>query len=122
MNTDVSQISMVSPAYSHVDGKVWLKDRGSANQIKRVDLATGKFDAVKPFPPGYSAYGISTDTKNNCYFMDLRGESIGRVDAETLEVKFYPTPTRDSGPRRGHADSQDRLWFAEYRGNKVADV
>lgn len=120
MDTDVSQISMVSPEYSHMDGKVWMKDRGSANQIKRVDLATGKFDAVKPFPPGSSAYGISADTKNNCYFMDLRGESIGKVDAETLEVKFYPTPTRNSGPRRGHTDFQDRLWFAEYRGDKLA--
>ena len=36
-----------------------------------------------------------------------------------METKLYRTPTADSGPRRGHADSEDRLWFGEYRGNKV---
>jgi virginiamycin B lyase len=34
-------------------------------------------------------------------------------------VTPYPTPTPNSGPRRGHMDPQDRLWFAEYRGNRI---
>jgi streptogramin lyase len=117
-NTDTAQISMVVPTYSYVDGKVWVKEAGTDQQIKRVDVATGKFEAAK-MPQGHSSYGISADTQNNGYFMELGSEYIGRVDAKTMSVKMYQTPTRDSGPRRGHADSQDRLWFAENRGNKV---
>jgi streptogramin lyase len=31
----------------------------------------------------------------------------------------YRTPTPNAGPRRGHMDAQDRLWFAEFRGNRI---
>jgi len=41
------------------------------------------------------------------------------VNAETMKATPFPTPTPNSGPRRGHMDSQDRLWFAEFRGNKI---
>ena len=52
--------------------------------------------------------------------MDFGSENIGRVDAQTGKIKLLPTPTRDSRPRRGHMDAQDRLWFAEYLADKVA--
>ncbi len=121
LDSDKSQIAMVNPEHRDVDGKVWMKDAGSTASIVRVDLESGKFQAIKPFPtmPEHSAYGITTDSRNNLYFMEVRDEYIGRVDAKTGEVKLYVTPTRHSGPRRGHVDFQDRLWFAEYRGNKV---
>jgi len=35
-------------------------------------------------------------------------------------MDVYKTPTANSGPRRGNTDSQNRLWFAEFRGNNVA--
>ena len=70
-------------------------------------------------PAGHNAYGIDADTQNNLYFMEVRSDYIGRVNAKTLKIQFYQTPTRDSGPRRGHSDSQDRLWFAENRANKI---
>jgi virginiamycin B lyase len=41
------------------------------------------------------------------------------VDAKTMKVTRFATPTPNSGPRRGHMDPQDRLWFAEYRGNNI---
>jgi streptogramin lyase len=28
-------------------------------------------------------------------------------------------PTKPAGPRRGMMDSQDRVWFGEFRGNKI---
>ena len=60
------------------------------------------------------------DSHNNFYGMNLNGQYIIRVDAKTMNVTPYPTPTPNSGPRRGHMDPQDRLWFAEYRGNRIA--
>ena len=46
-------------------------------------------------------------------------EYIIKVDAKTLIPTYYKTPTPNSGPRRGHFDSQDRLWFAENRGQNI---
>ena len=43
-----------------------------------------------------------------------------RIDAKTGEVKIYETPTISSGPRRGKMDAEDRLWFGQYRGNRIA--
>jgi streptogramin lyase len=51
--------------------------------------------------------------------MNLNGTYIIKVDAKTKKVTPYPTPTQNAGPRRGHMDAQDRLWFAEFRGNKI---
>ena len=115
-----ASIAMVMPTQSHVDGKVWMRLPGTPNQLMRMDVPSGKFEAVKPLVEGHGSYGISADRQNNLYFLDIESEYVGRVDAKTLEVKYYRTPTRNSIPRRGHFDSQDRLWFAQFFGNKVA--
>jgi streptogramin lyase len=52
--------------------------------------------------------------------MNLNGTYIIKVDAKTRHVTPYSTPTPNAGPRRGHMDGQDRLWFAEFRANKIA--
>ena len=44
---------------------------------------------------------------------------MGRVDAKTGEISYYEVPTPGAGTRRGMMDAEDRLWFAEYRGNRV---
>src|SRR5207244_3626553 len=49
----------------------------------------------------------------------FRSEFVTRVDAKTMAATPFRTPTPNSGPRRGHMDDQDRLWFAEFRGNKI---
>src|SRR5262249_58570708 len=65
-------------------------------------------------------YDVISDSKNNVFFTDFAQEHIGRIDAKTGEVTLFATPTRRSAPRRGMMDAQDRLWFAEYRGNRIA--
>ena len=70
--------------------------------------------------PAYSIYGIASDSHNNLYFAEFATNHIGRIDAQTGEVKFYQTPTLHSRPRRVKMDSQDRLWFGEYQGNRLA--
>jgi virginiamycin B lyase len=124
MNTDATQQSMVMPGESQVDGKVWTNEVNS-HAILRLDLATGKFEAVNPFagmPKGrlHSPYGLAADARNNLYFMDFGDENVGRVDAQTLKTTLYPTPTRASRPRRTMMDREGRVWFAEFAANKVA--
>ena len=51
--------------------------------------------------------------------MEFVDNYIGRIDAATGKVTFYRAPTKFARNRRGFVDDQDRLWFAEYRGNKI---
>src|SRR5260370_14209343 len=41
------------------------------------------------------------------------------MDFKTGKTILLRTPTLDSGPRRGHIDTQGRVWFGEYRGNRI---
>ena len=44
---------------------------------------------------------------------------IARIDSKTGEVKQFEIPVNSSGPRRGMMDTQDRIWFGQYRGNRI---
>ncbi len=122
LDRNEARIAMVTPVQRQVDGKVWI---GGDNEYQ-VDLATGKWttvDYLKGQPAGakdHGSYGVAADSKNNFYGMELNADYIIKVDAKTLTPTYYQTPTLNSGPRRGHFDNQDRLWFAENRGQNIA--
>lgn len=119
LDGDYREITFVAPQHSHVDGKVWLTDAGSYTQM-RLDLASGKFEVFEPFPvPRPNIYQVISDAQNNLYLDVLGRQDIGRIDAKTGKITFYPTPTAHSAPRRGMMDAQGRLWFGENRGNKI---
>ena len=125
INNPASQQAMVMPLSAEVDGKVWMNSVGIPG-VHRLELATMKFETFEPFktmPRGgaeRSVYGIKADSKNNLYFMDFGSEYIGRIDARSGQFSFFKTPTANSNPRRGYMDPQDRLWFTEYRVDKLA--
>src|SRR5439155_373661 len=58
----------------------------------------------------------------NAWFTDFRWRHIGRIDAKSGEVKMFeiPATAKVVAPRRGMMDAKDRLWFAQYRGDKIA--
>jgi streptogramin lyase len=123
-NIDAAQVNMVSPQYSHVDGKVWTQNNGFAG-VHRLDLASGKIETFEPYkaaPKGepHNIYDVIPDSKNNVYFTDFRQRHIGRIDAKTGEVSLFLVPTMASAPRRGMMDAKDRLWFGQYRGDRIA--
>jgi streptogramin lyase len=120
-NIDASQVNMVRPESSHVDGKVWSQNNGFA-AVHRLDLASGKIETFEPFKTSkipHNIYDVIPDSRNNVYFTDFRNFHIGRIDAKTGEVKLYPALTPRSAPRRGYMDEQDRLWFGMYRADRV---
>jgi streptogramin lyase len=120
---DEARIAMVMPINHDVDGQVWI---GGDNEYQ-VDVKTGQWKAIdysiglkdRRLLRELSSYGVASDSKNNFYGLNLNGTYIIRVDAKTKQVTPFPTPTANAGPRRGHMDAQDRLWFAEFRGNKI---
>jgi virginiamycin B lyase len=122
-NKDMTQINMVVPQRSSVDGKVWTQNNGFAI-IHRIDLTSGNIETFQPFKdpkPGeaHNIYDVIPDSHNNAYFLDFANQHVGRVDAKTGKISLWETPTPRSAPRRGEMDSQDRIWFGEYRGNKI---
>ena len=124
LERDEARIAMVMPTNHDVDGQVWI----GGDFEYQVDVRTGAWKAIdysvglpkdSPVIRQLSSYGVASDSKNNFYGLNLNGTYIIKVDANTKKVTPYPTPTPNAGPRRGHMDAQDRLWFAEFRGNKV---
>ena len=119
LNGDHVQINQVSPNHHRVDGKVWLQDAGTYT-VLRLDVRSGKFEVFEPYKiPRPNVYDVVPDSSNNGYFLPLGSDEIGRIDAKTGAMTMYKTPTRDSGPRRGMMDGQDRLWFGENRADRI---
>ena len=120
-----TRFTMIDALNSHVDGKLWTKtnggpDPGHANKLYQVDLVTGKFTEFLP-PPGkrdIAAYGLISDLENNVYGLDnnVAQKQIWRTIAKTGETKYIDLP--DGGGRRGHIDSQNRLWFSQFYANR----
>ena len=127
MNKAMTQVNMVRPEADGVDGKVWTQNNGFA-ALHRLDLKTGEIETIMPFKgaagseESHNIYDIIPDKHNNIYFTDFAQQHIGRVDAKTGQTTLFELPTKQSAPRRGMMDDQDRIWFGEYRGNKIAHV
>jgi len=123
LERDEARIAMVMPINYGEDGQVWI----GGDEEYQVDVKTGEWKTVdysvglknKAILRELSSYGVASDSKNNFYGMNLNGTYIIRIDAKTKDVTPFATPTPNAGPRRGHMDAQDRLFFAEFRGNKI---
>jgi len=118
-------------------GFVWIND-STGRRFNKLDPTTGKIDNYPTFPGwtrpaidygvgqkgakalGHLAYGIGVESQGKGVFADRAGSNIGEVDPQTGKVELYPTPSANSGPRRMHVDSQDRVWFAENYAFKLA--
>jgi streptogramin lyase len=60
------------------------------------------------------------DSKNNLWMAEFTQGHLGKIDAKTREVTWYPIPTAHARARRMQIDSEDRVLVTEYRASKVA--
>jgi streptogramin lyase len=123
-NVGDAHMTMVDPRFATVDGKIWVNEAGvkPGNANFQLDVKTGQWTRVevpKGDPPAY-AYGIMADSHNDVYGVSMGNDNLWRTDSKTLKTTYWPIPTRGAGGRRGHMDSQDRVWWAEFRGNGLA--
>ena len=124
-----TRVTMIDGLHSNVDGKLWTKtnggpDPGHANKLYQFDLATKQFHEVLP-PPGkrdIAGYGLVTDLDNNVYSLDNNPtqRQIWRTSAQTGETTYIDLLAGVGGARRGHIDSQNRLWFSQFHANRYA--
>ena len=105
------------------DGKIWM----GFGEFYRVDPKTLEMDwrfnwrQSPNRPPGAIAMGyeLGVDHENNPWLLDYGGSGLVKVDVDTREIRFFPTPTPNAGPRRGQFDAQGRFWFGEYAADKM---
>jgi len=118
-------LTMIDPAFQHVDGKIWANvafATGEAGGTWHIDLASNTWTRVT-YPPGSPlalAYDVVADSKNNMYGMHMNNDKIWVTEGKTLKTNWYDFPTKGAGCRRGHLDSQDRLWCGVFHGNGLA--
>ena len=125
-NDDTVQLNF-SGLRHDIDGKLWTKSVGTQH-IFRLDLKTGKWERFHPTdflpkataPARASIYQVISDSQNNLWMAEFQAGHLGRIDAKTTQVTWYPLPTAHARARRMNIDDQDRIIVTEYRGNKVA--
>ncbi|HXZ45808.1 MAG TPA: carboxypeptidase regulatory-like domain-containing protein [Pseudolabrys sp.] len=122
-NDDRVQLNFTGLHYE-VDGKVWTKSVGTQD-IFRLDLATNKWEKFHPadaLPSVKHAgiYQVMADSKNNLWMAEFTEGHLGKIDAKTTKVTWYPIPTAHARARRMQIDSEDRVLVTEYRASKVA--
>ncbi len=122
-NDDRVQLNFTGLRYD-VDGKVWTKSVGTTD-IFRLDLASGTWEKFHPTDqlPGVKhagIYQVMSDSKNNLWMAEFTEGHLGKIDAKTLQVTWYATPTPHARDRRMEIDDQDRVLVTEYRTSKVA--
>jgi virginiamycin B lyase len=122
-NDDRVQLNFTGLHYE-VDGKVWTKSVGTQD-IFRLDLASNKWEKFHPTDqlPGLKhagIYQVMADSKNNLWMAEFTEGHLGKIDAKTTNVTWYPMPTAHARARRMQIDDQDRVLVTEYRASKVA--
>jgi streptogramin lyase len=122
-NDDTVQLNFTGLRYD-VDGKVWTKSVGTQH-IFRLDLASGKWERFHPTDqlPGVKhagIYQVIADSKNNLWMAEFTEGHLGKINAKTTTVTWYPIPTPHARARRLEIDDQDRILVAEYRTSKIA--
>ncbi len=124
-NDDTVQLNFTGLRHD-VDGKVWTKSVGTQH-IFRLDLKTSKWERFHPtdYLPadkvkGAGIYQVISDSQNNLWMAEFTVGHLGKIDAKTTKVTWYPIPTPNARARRMVIDDQDRIMVTEYRGNKVA--
>jgi streptogramin lyase len=107
-----------------VDGKVWTKNVATGD-IFRVDLKSEQWERFQPLKElkngkHNTIYQVISDSQNNLWMAEFVNGYLGKLDAKTLKVTWYPVPTPNARARRMVIDEHDNILVTEYRGNKVA--
>ena len=117
-------LTMIDPSFQQVDGKIWINVADGTDEAGgtwHVNLATNTWTQVT-YPagsPSARAYDVIANSKNDMYGMSFTNAKLWKTDGKTLQTVWYDMPAKDAGCRRGHIDSQDRVWCGGFNGNDL---
>jgi virginiamycin B lyase len=84
-----------------------------SGHVGRIDMASGEM-AIKKTPSDNTyPYGIRLNSQGVPWYVDFRGNRIGRVDPKTMEIKEYLLPSPDARPRR-LTIMADVIWYTDF--------
>jgi virginiamycin B lyase len=133
-NIGSAHLTMIDPSFKNVDGNIWVNVAGAngeggeggaavgmAGGTWHVELASDTWTHVTHphgSPPA-GAYDVVANSENNMFGMGFGNPRIWITNGKALQTVWYDMPSGDTGCRRGHVDSQDRLWCGGFNGNDV---
>ncbi|HVB32867.1 MAG TPA: carboxypeptidase regulatory-like domain-containing protein [Patescibacteria group bacterium] len=72
------------------DGSIWVANYGNANQVDRIDPATGKTQVYNvPCPSAAGIHAIEVGPDGYAWFAEQGCNRVGRIDVKTGEVKQF---------------------------------
>ena len=92
-------------------GNVWA----SGQPLTKFDPETKKFTRFD----GYGAYDVKVDKDNNAWFTSPGQNKFGMVDAKTLKVTQWESPTPKSAPRRLEFGHDGMIYSGEFNGGNM---
>lgn len=95
-------------------GKVWT----SGVPLTRFDPETGKFTRFDS--EGDYIYDVKPDKNGDVWFTNFTASKIGKVDAKTMKVSTWATPTPNAIPRRMEIGPDGMIYAGEFLGGKMA--
>lgn len=105
-------------AVFHPNGKLYFTSQHS-NMLGRLDPESGE---VLEIETRRKPYGIKVGAENDLFIAYNGTNAIGRMDAESLEVSYYPIPDDRTRIRRLDIDSKGDVWFVNSSLGKVGKL
>ena len=84
-----------------------------SGMVGRLVPSTGVMRIVTTPSEGTYPYGIQINSKNEPWYVDFRGNRIGRANPETMAITEYELPNADVRPRRLAITPDDAIWYTE---------
>lgn len=94
------------------NGNVWFTMQ--SGHVGRLVMATGEMTISKSPTDNTYPYGIAVNSQGVPWYVDFRGNRLGSVDPETLEITEYTLPNPESRPRRIALTPDDVVWYTDY--------
>ena len=120
-----AHLTMIDPNSQDVDGQLWINVAEGTEEsggTYHIDLAKNMWTRVT-YPagsPSARAYDVVANSQNNMYGMNMGNNKIWMTDGKTLKTTWFDLTLKNAGCRRGHIDSQDRLWCGDFTGDGLA--
>lgn len=101
------------------DGSLWYTAQG-ANQLGRLDPATGQFKEYPLKTPNSGPHGLVADKAGNIWFTAISGGYVGKLDPKTGEISEYrPSDGAEIDPHTPVFDHDGVLWFTNEQTNYI---
>lgn len=119
---DLLERSMPQGLVIGSDGIIWYAAR-LQQHIGRLNPATGQVNPIgMPDRKAKNPHSLALDSAGNLWFTVLRGNFIGRLTTDDLEIELIEIPGRSARPESIVVNSRDEPWATAGDDNRLLRV